>query len=227
MKRVTNMPNTKKAVNPLKKQKTARVHGSRGLHDILIDVYSGINGFNTYSIGATQDKSTYGEVTPPGIRILYEKFKYYRPLDKVSRPCFYDLGSGVGKVVVGMAVLNNEIHSYGIENMGERARLASSAYAKIKSSQIQQRVHFIHDSIINKAVSFKDASWIFISNLCFDAETLSQLAERLHSEIVSGTIIICSRQLLISPTHFETLESACVIPMSWSNSSSCWIYKKL
>jgi len=227
MKHIANLPNTKKSTHSGKKQKTARVHGSRGLHDILIEVYSGINGFNTYSIGATQDKSTYGEVTPSGIRMLYEKFKYYGPIDKISRPCFYDLGSGVGKVVLGMAVLNNNIHCYGIENMAERARLANSAYAKIKSSQIKQRVHFIHDSILNKSVGFRDATWIFISNLCFDAETLSQLADRLHAELVSGTIIICSRQLLINPTQFEILESACVIPMSWSNSSSCWIYKKI
>jgi len=227
MKRVTNMPNTKKSVTVVKKQKTARVNGSRGLHETLIEAYSGINGFNTYSIGASQDKSTYGEVTLSGIRTLYEKFKQYGRLDKTSRPCFYDLGSGVGKVVVGMAVLNNEIHCYGIENMGERARLALSAYGKLRSPNVQRRVHFIHDSILNKTVTIRDACWVFISNLCFDADTQAGLTERLAAELTIGTIIICSRQLVVSPTQFETLESACVIPMSWSNSSSCWIYRKI
>ena len=223
MKGVTKKtPTTKRA-------KTARVHGSRGLNDTLSEVYTGISGFNTYAIGLTQDKSTYGEVAPQGIKILYEKFKQYAPLQKVSptRRRFYDLGSGVGKVVVGMATLNSEIEAYGIENMPERARLASMAFSKIKSPQIQKRVHFVTDTFLNPTVSFRDAAWIFISNLCFDADTQAALAERLQTEVELGSIIICSRQLLIAPTKFETIENACVVPMSWSNSSSCWIYKRV
>ena len=221
-------PSTKRAV-VIRRQKTSRVHGSRGLHDTLLDVYAGISGFNTYMIGAAQDKSPYGEVAPQGIRILYDKFKQYAPLQRVSasRRRFYDLGSGVGKVVLGMAVLNHEIECYGIENMPERARLASMAYAKIKSPQVKSRLHFIHDSFLNPSVALRDAAWIFISNLCFDADTQAALAERLQTEVEPGTIVICSRQIVVAQTKFEMVENACVIPMSWSNSSSCWIYRRL
>lgn len=219
---------TKKTVIT-KRAKTARVHGSRGFNDMLSEVYTGISGFNTYPIGLTQDKSTYGEVAPQGIKILYEKFKQYAPLQKVSptRRRFYDLGSGVGKVVVGMAVLNSELECYGIENMPERARLASMAFNKIRSPQIQKRVHFVTNTFLNPAISLRDAAWIFISNLCFDSDTQTALADRLQTEVEPGSIIICSRQLLIAPTKFETVENACVVPMSWSNSSSCWIYRRV
>jgi hypothetical protein len=229
MKSVTHAPSTKKSAIVTKRAKTARVHGSRGLHDTILEVYTGINGFNTYTIGATQDKSTYGEVTPQGIKILYDKFKQFAPLQKVSatRRRFYDLGSGVGKVIVGMAVLNSEVECYGIENMPERARLASMAYSKIKSPQIQRRVHFSTDSILNPAVPIRDATWIFISNLCFDADTQDALANRLQAEVQPGSIVICSRQLSFASTVFETLDKSCTIPMSWSNTSSCWIYRRV
>ena len=223
-----HIPSTKKALIGTKRAKTARVHGSRGLHDTLLEVYTGIDGFNSYTIGATQDRSTYGEVTPQGMRILYEKFKQFAPLQKVSatRRRFYDLGSGVGKVVVGMAVLNSEVECYGIENVPERARLASMAYSKIRSSHIQRRVHLSSESFLNPSMSFRDAIWIFISNLCFDADTQAALSDKLQSEVEPGTIIICSRQLAVDPTQFQVIESACIIPMSWSNTSSCWIYKR-
>jgi hypothetical protein len=224
-----HIPSTKKALIGTKRAKTVRVHGSRGLHDTLVEVYTGINGFNSYAIGATQDKSTYGEVTPQGMRILYEKFKQFAPLQKVSatRRRFYDLGSGVGKVVVGMAVLNSEVECYGNEYVPERARLASMAYSKIKSPHIQRRVHLSSESFLNPSVSFRDATWIFISNLCFDADTQAALSDKLQSEVEPGTIIICSRQLTVDPTQFQVIESACIIPMSWSNTSSCWIYRRV
>lgn len=213
----------------IKRQKTARVHGSRGLNDTFLEVYNGISGFNTYVIGATQDKSPYGEVTPQGIKILYEKFKQYAPLQKLSssRRRFYDLGSGVGKVAIGMAVLNQDIDCYGIENMPERSRLASMAYSRLKSSHIQRRIHLIGDTFLNPAVSLRDAAWIFISNLCFDEQTQKGLADKLQAEVEPGSIIICSRQIIVNPTQFEMLENACIVPMSWSNSSSCWIYRRL
>jgi SAM-dependent methyltransferase len=216
-------PNTKKSVQS-KRGKTARVHGSRGLHDTLLDTYNGINGFVTLSIGTSSEHNTYGEVSPQGIRILYEKFKQYAPLK--SRRRFYDLGSGVGKVVLGMAVLNHELESYGIEINPERARLASMAHSRIKTPHIQRRVHFIQDSIFNPSLRLKEACWIFVSNLCFDSEMQEKLSQKID-EVEPGTVIICSRALNVSKERFEVLENNCVVPMSWSNSSSCWIYRRI
>lgn len=216
-------PNTKKSVQS-KRGKTARVHGSRGLHDTLLETYNGINGFLTNTIGTANNYNTYGEVSPQGMRILYEKFKQYAPLKSGRR--FYDLGSGVGKVVLGMAVLNHDLECYGIEIVPERARLASTAHSKIKNPHIQRRVHFIQDSIFNPSLRLKEACWIFVSNLCFDSEMQDKLSQKMD-EVEPGTVIICSRALNVSKERFEALENNCVVPMSWSNSSSCWIYKRI
>jgi len=220
--------NTRKS-DSIKRNKTSRVHGSRGLHDTIINIYTGINGFNTYKIGVESDKSIYGEVSLQGIRNLYDKFMQYAPLQKVSsvKPKFYDLGSGVGKVVIGIAVLNTDMECYGIENVADRARLASLAHSKIKSSSLQKRVNFIHDSFLSSSVSLKNTNWIFISNTCFDSQTQNSLVEKIQSEVDSGTVIICSRPLAIDLNKFVVLEKNCLIPMSWSNTSSCYIYRRL
>jgi hypothetical protein len=190
--------------------------------------YNGINGFTTLSVVAQENRTTYGEVTHQGIRILYEKFKQYTPLSQVApaRKRFYDLGSGVGKVVVGMAVFNSDLEAYGIEIIPERARGAQQAHARLKPPSLQRRVHFIQESFLSPSIQLRDVCWVFISNMCFDAETQAALAEKLK-ELSTGSLIICSRQLALSPTKAAVMEQNCVVPMSWSNSSSCWIYRIL
>jgi hypothetical protein len=48
--------NTRKS-DSIKRNKTSRIHGSRGLHDTINNIYNGINGFNTYKIGVESDKN--------------------------------------------------------------------------------------------------------------------------------------------------------------------------
>jgi hypothetical protein len=217
---------TRKSISN-KRGKTRHVTGSRGLHDTM-SIYNSISGFDLNIIGAPESGTTYGEVSLAGIRSLYEKFKLYAPPVKCpqSRRKFYDLGSGVGKVVVGMATLCPEFDCYGIEIIPERARLAVNAQGKLHSASLQRRIHLMHMSFLDPSVVLRDASWVFISNLCFDPETQAKIAEKLQT-LEAGAIIICSRQLALSQTQFTVLENACIIPMSWSNSSSCWIYRRV
>lgn len=210
-----------------KRAKTRHTSGTRGLHDIM-GIFNSISGFDVNTISVPESGTTYGEVSTAGIKALYEKFKVYAPLIKCpqSRRRFYDLGSGVGKVVVGIATLCPEFDCYGIEIIPERARLAVNAVGKLHSASLQRRIHLLHKSFLDPSVQIRDASWVFISNLCFDSETQAAIATRLQ-ELEPGAVIICSRQLPLSQTQFTTLETACIIPMSWSNSSSCWIYQRV
>jgi hypothetical protein len=217
---------TRKSISN-KRAKTRHVTGVRGFHDTM-SIYNSISGFDLNIISAPESGTTYGEVSLAGIKALYEKFKIYSPVVKCpqNRRKFYDLGSGVGKVVVGIATLCPEFECYGFEIIPERARLAVQAVGKLHSTSLQRRIHLMGQSFLDPSVVLREASWIFISNLCFDPETQASIAQRLQ-ELEPGAIIICSRQLALSQTQFATLETACVIPMSWSNSSSCWIYRRV
>ena len=223
-------PKTFKA-NPAKsvrRAKTART-GRRGLHD-LDDYFRGLSGFGMGAIGLTDHVTTYGEVTNQGLQILTEAFKRHGPLSAFAAPNrnFFDLGSGIGRVVVGLALLVPEIHSNGIEIVPDRIRAALTALSRIHTRNLSSRIHIRQGNFLDPGISYGSSCWIFISNLGFAAETQRALAERLERECVPGSIVICIRELPFSTdaVRFERVDSNIMIPMTWSATSTCQIYKR-
>ena len=211
------------------RRRTARVSGARGLRD-LIELYEGINGFNASTLGLTDYKTTNGEVTEAGIKTLSEKFSQYGPLEKFpgAQRTFFDLGSGIGKVVLGMAILHPEIQARGIEIVPERVRFSQQALGRLHTKQITDRIHNSHGNILDPAVNLKPACWIFVSNLCFDGPTQEKLAQKLEAECQPGCIVICSREMPFPQiSHFEKMEQMCQVQMSWSNNSTCLVYRSV
>jgi hypothetical protein len=226
---LTRHPKLRKGTRSFRKgvrNRTARVSGARGLRD-LIELYEGINGFNASTLGLTEYKTTNGEVTEAGIKTLSEKFSHYGPLGKfpADQQTFFDLGSGIGRVVLGMAILHPEIQARGIEIVPDRVRFSQQALGRLYTRQIIDRIHNSHGNILDPAVNLKQACWIFISNLCFDGPTQEKLAQKLETECQPGCIVICSREMPFPQlSHFEKIEQVCQVQMSWSNTSTCIIY---
>jgi len=218
-------------LNPksIRRAKTARV-GRRGLHE-LEDYFRGISGFNLNTIGDSEHETTYGEVSNHGIYILAEHFKRYAPLSKfpVSSRNFFDIGSGVGRAVVGMALLVPEIHANGIEIVPERIRLAQTALSRIHSRSLGSRIQIRQGNFLDSAISYNSVCWIFISNLSFKPEIQRALAERLEKECSPGCVIICSKELPFSTdaVRFERIGVNLIVPMSWSVISTCHVYRRV
>lgn len=209
-----------------RRAKTARVSGTRGLHDLL-ELYEGINGFNASTLGLTDYKTTYGEVAESGIKTLSEKFSQHGPIEKfpTTQRTFFDLGSGIGRVVLGMAILHTEIQSRGIEIVPDRVRFSQQALRRLHTKQVLDRVQNIHGNILDPALNLRVACWIFISNLCFDEGTQQKLVEKLEAECQPGCVVICSREMPFSgASHFTKVEKDCKIHMTWSNTSTCMVY---
>jgi Histone methylation protein DOT1 len=214
-------PSTTK--RPVRKAKTLRV--KRGLHD-MTDFYTGINGFSANTIGGNKS-STYGEISLAGLQPLADTFKRFAPLagfDKTQRN-FVDLGSGIGKAVIGIAMLVPEIQSNGIESVHERHEMALSARKRIHTNSLANRIHFRHGNFLEPPYVFKNACWIFVSNLSFSDDLQAALAKRLEAECAPKTLIICSKELPLA-APFECLDRGIVIPMSWSATSSCHVYRR-
>jgi len=221
-------------VNPVKsvrRAKTART-GRRGLHD-LDEYFRGLSGFGMGAIGLTDHVTTYGEVTNQGLQILTEVFKRHAPLSGFTTPNrnFFDLGCGIGKAVVGLALLVPEIHSNGIEIVPDRIRIAQtalSALSRIHTRNLSSRIQIRQGNFLEPGISYGSSCWIFISNLGFTAETQRALAERLENECLSGSVVICIRELPFSTdsVRFERVGSNITIPMTWSATSTCQVYKR-
>ena len=210
----------------LRRGKTARV-GRRGIHD-LDEYYRGLTGFNVNVFGLTEHQTTYGEVTNAGIVSLVDTFKRHAPLSKFpdEKRNFFDLGSGIGKVVVGIALIVPEIRSNGIEIVSERIRIAQTALSRIHSKQISSRIQIRQGSFLDTGISFQAICWIFLSNLCLTPEVQRSLAERLEKECSPGCVIICSRALPLSEnSRIEKIDSGINIVMTWSATSTCDVYR--
>ena len=224
---LTTVSKTVRTGKLLRRGKTARV-GRRGFHE-LEEIYRGVTGFGMNVIGLTGHATTYGEVTNGGIQTLVDLFKRHAPLSKFTeaqRNCF-DLGCGVGRLVVGIALLVPEIRSYGIEIVSERFRNSQIAISRIHSRSLSSRIQIRQGNFLDTEISYGSSCWIFVSNLCLTSETQRSLMERLEKECPPGCVIICTKDLpLSSPSQFERVETGITVPMTWSATSQCQVYKK-
>lgn len=208
-----------------RKPKTLRV--KKGLQE-LREIYETINGFSTSIVG-TNKNTTYGEISISGIQALTDAFKRFAPLssfDKTLRN-FIDLGSGTGKAVIGVAMLNPDIQSNGIEIVNERHEMALSARKRIHTTSLANRIHFRNGNFLEPPYVFKSACWIFISNLSFSNDLQMALSRRLEADCPAKAVIICSSELPLNSGHFECIDRGIVIPMSWSVTSTCYVYRRI
>lgn len=210
-------------LNQTKSTRKVRISRKKTLK--INKLYEGLSGFGLAD-AAQNSNVTYGELKAESIPILYEIYSRYAPLSNIlsSYRNFYDLGCGVGKIVLGLTALNSSLKGVGIELVSERIQQANTALQRLRDTSIKQRVEFICLSFLDDSINYSNACWIFISNLCFTDDTKQQLVEKLERELNTGSIVVCSKEL--NSTKFEQLNHI-TLPMSWSDESKVYVYKKI
>lgn len=135
------------------------------------------------------------------IPILYEIYTKYAPLLKIAQPFrnFYHIGSGSGKLVIGLAYMNSTLKSTGIETTPESIKDGNIALEKVKYEQVKRRIELLCISPLNESVKYTNACWIYLSEVA-DKESIVQ---KLANEVKKGCIIICESQ--ISNPEFQEL----------------------
>ena len=188
-------------------------------------IYQGLSG-SEKSEYVDNKHIAYGELCDESIPILYEIFARYAPLSKIvgSYRNFYDIGSGVGKAVLGMAVLNSTLRLTGIEVKSDLVQQANTALERIRDSYLRNRVEFLCLSCVDDSVRYDKACWVFISNEMFDNAINDKLIEKLDKELKPGVIILCSK--MIYNNNFQKLNYV-TLPMSWSDDTKVYVYKKV
>jgi hypothetical protein len=210
------------------RKRTARATGKRALRD-LSTFYQGLSGFQASIVGLGDYKTTYGEVAEAGILALSDAFQKFAPLPTLppDRRHFYDLGCGIGRIVIGLAILHPELRAHGVEIVPERVRSAHTALSRIKTRQLGARIQIDQGSFMDPKYNYKNAAWVFLSNLCFDEATQKKLLDKLEREMETGSVIICSKELpLDDKSPFARVASGLVVPMTWSSQSTCNVYKR-
>jgi SAM-dependent methyltransferase len=189
-------------------------------------LYEGQSGFNVNIPNLDGHSTTYGEVKESSIPILYEIFNTYAPLSKISLPYrnFYDLGSGIGKLAIGMCYLNSTLKSTGIEIVPDRVQIANAVLQKIRDASVKKRIENLCLSMLDDTIHYSDACWIFISNLTMSDEHNKSIFEKLAKEVKQGCIVVCSKAA--GNSSFKELNNVS-LPMSWSDESKVYIYAKI
>ena len=188
-------------------------------------LYNNLDGFKVSTENLLEHKTTYGEVLPESIPILFEIFQKHAPLTKITmaHKNFYDLGCGVGKVVIGFTYLNSYIKTTGIEIVPERIQMANEALSRIRDNSIQSRIEFYCISMLDDSINYSNACWLWVSNLVFDKNMNTLLFDKLAKETKKGCLIVCSQR---SDNTAFTHINEYTLPMSWSQTSKVHVYIK-
>jgi len=167
-------------------------------------IYKNLSGYNKNNQDVDKDViTTYGEMTIDGIEKLTTLLNSLHNVSDYpeDRQVFYDLGSGIGKIVITIASLVPSIKSVGVEIIKSRHSQALLALQKIKNVPVKNRISFILDSLYNTDLS--NACWIYVSNLCFTNEMNDKLSQKLINETQLNTLIVCSMQFNLPENLFK------------------------
>ena len=157
---------------------------SKELNEMYATPYTGENankthfpmkGFNDVAI------ETYGEFTRKGTESFIKYFKEH--LNKES--VFYDLGSGLGKMVIHIGEATEVKKSVGIEYSRERHLVAFKLKETFASKN--NRISLINSDIFKQNLS--DATIVYFDNTCYSNEGCTQI----YNALPPGCIITYKR----------------------------------
>lgn len=160
----------------------------------------------------------YGEITQKSVEMLYE----YLSINKDD--VLYDLGSGVGKVVLQVAIKTPIKKAIGIEISKERydGSLQALSNAKNFFNSIDKKVKFINDSLLN--IDLKNASIIYTCSTAFSQGFMKEMTNYLG--LYKHPFRLVSLQELPDNKLFK-LEEVLKLDMSWIKKTSVHVYQRL
>lgn len=176
--------------------------------------------FNPYLLPESRDvrrkrSLLYGETPPKTVDTLLER--YIRPTDKI----FYDLGSGVGNVVIQAALSGKFKKTVGIEVVQERHEMSLEALKRGKQFlPSETEVQFINGDFLSS--DFSDVDVIYITATAYSKKLLKDLQSRLITIKPGTRIIITDKQL--DHRQFSLIDKT-NLPMSYAD-ADFYVYEK-
>lgn len=203
---------------------TTKPESKRGPMDIkfIEELYNGVSGFGINSdeeeaVRRIGSSPVYGEIKPEAVSQLEEYLKL------TAHDVFYDLGSGVGKMVVQIYLDTPVKKSVGIELSPTRSNKAQSVKEKLKQQRLldpKRILEFRTEDIMNSDIS--DATVIYLASTCLSDEYMKKITDRL-AQLKKGLRVLTLRKL---PPHKDFKEiTQLTAPMTWSTGSTIHVYE--
>lgn len=188
----------------------------------ITTIYKDLNAFKA----TTQDRQavseaggapTYGEILPKSVHQL---IKYFKVSDQ---DIFYDLGSGNGKVPLQFYLTTPLKKSVGIELSKQRHQQALKAKKKASKKGLidaKRSLRFIQADILK--ADFSDATLVYMCSTCYTQKMMDVLQSKME-KLKKGAKIATLKKF--KKRKKLKLVTQLVLPMTWSKSSSVYIYE--
>ena len=181
----------------------------RGIYELSPYLrFNNLTDFDEGKVGSP----IYGEITMKGVDLLVKKFETYFN----EKTVFYDLGSGIGKMVAHIGLKYNVEKSVGIEYSKERYE--GSLHIKENFFPTQSNILFINDNFMN--VDISDATVIYLDNTVFP----NNLLEKKYDEIPIGCLILYKKYMDFIPKKYQSYDID-VVDRTYFQNSLCWHIK--
>jgi precorrin-6B methylase 2 len=167
---------------------------------------------------------TYGEITPEGVAMLISH------LSITDKDVFYDLGSGLGKMVLQMYTTTPVAKAVGVELSQDRFNQSKEALEQLQTKNLINKgriLDFINKNILD--VPLADATIIYISSTCFSDDFLKKITEKIATEVPASTFlrVISLRTLPAVASDRGLIHTATyTIPMTWSSKVMAYVYER-
>jgi hypothetical protein len=189
---------------------------------IVEGLYRGVDGFTLSSdeirrLGGRTSLLIYGELTPNGVGTMLDYLRLGR------RDVFYDLGSGVGKVVIQTALTVPLKKCVGIELARSRCHGARSVLASVRQTGLLKtsRCTFRNEDILH--ADFADATALYCCSTVFSAWLMRRLARKIAA--IDGPLVFISMQSLSSQARRIRLIDEIRLSTTWNPSARAWVYR--
>ncbi len=135
---------------------------------------------------APNSKEVYGEVNPKLVN------EFIRQVGLTSDDIFFDLGSGVGNVVLQVAAQTG-CEAHGVEIRPELHNIALSIKdycAGSTGGQDFSRAHFVNGDVSNPSIDITSATVVYVNNFCFPEQLQQLVLEKFKRGLRDGTRVI-------------------------------------
>jgi SAM-dependent methyltransferase len=188
---------------------------------VLQSLYKGVDGFEIsraeeQRVRASRSSATYGEIMPAST------FRLLEELELGDRDVFYDLGCGVGKVVVAAALATCARRCVGIELAAGRlacARAIATRAAR-EGHFARRRVLLRHADIARS--SLDDATVLYTCSTAFPTPFTRALMRRVAA--IGRPVTFVSAQVLDAHPAFR-LQRTLRLDMSWKRGTKVYVYR--
>lgn len=192
------------------------------LRQTMNRIYKDLEGFkipkeDEKTVRISKGSPIYGEINQQALNYLLDYLKL-GPHD-----IFYDLGSGVGKVVMQTALRTSVHKAFGIELSSARYQEAQVALERARQldSQLNTRIKFMNEDLLHTNLS--KASVIYTCSTAFSQEFMKRVTHRL-AQFKQPFRLVSLQDLPKSP-DFELIDIL-KLDMSWVRKASVHVYRR-